>query len=86
MYAISTNPYMVVLSRLIVGVSAGSASSIVSMISRSTTKEERTSTLSKIFSGRQTGLVIGPAFNSFLKNSNFYIFSLRVDNYNSPGV
>jgi len=77
---------MVIVSRLVVGLAGGSTSSVLSMISRSTTKEERTSTLSKVFVGRQTGTIIGPAFNLFLKNCNFNVLSLHVGPYNSPGV
>jgi len=86
LYAVSTNATMVVLSRLINGVSAGVRASVVGMISRGTTQEERTGALSIMYSGRQIGLVIGPAFNLFLKDTNFNIFSFHVDKFTSPGV
>ena len=86
LYGIAKTPYMIIVSRLIVGVAAGSTSSMLSMISRSTTQEERTGTLSKIFTGRQTGMIIGPAFNLGLKYININIGSINVGPYNSPGV
>jgi len=87
LYAVSTNPEMVVASRLIMGISAGSTASVVGMISRGTTKEERTGIFSVIFSGRQLGLVFGPVFNYFLQDiPEFYIFSFPVTKYTSPGV
>ena len=86
MYAIAQSPLVLVGSRFIVGLAAGSTSSILGMISRGTTKNQRTAVLSQIFTGRQAGMVIGPAFNLFLRECNFTIFNLHVGPYNSTGV
>jgi len=86
MYFAALNPYMVMGSRLIAGLGSGSGSSIFGMISRSTTKEERTAAFSRLMSLRQIGLVIGPAFNLFLRKMDFYIGNFHVNSYTVPGV
>ena len=86
MYFVAVNPSMVLGSRLIAGLGSGSGSSIFGMISRSTTKEERTATFSRLMSLRQIGLVIGPAFNLFLEKLDFFIGPLHVTSLTVPGV
>ena len=86
MYFASTTPYMIVYSRLIVGVSAGVGASIISMLTRAVEPEERTSLISRIFTGRQAGALFGPAFNFFLIYLNFDIYPFHVNRYTSPGV
>ena len=77
---------MIIISRLITGLAVGAGASVLGMVTRVTTKEERTSILSKIFAGRQTGVVIGPAFNLLFVNLNFYIFGFPVNEFTAPGV
>ena len=86
MYFASTTPYMIVYSRLIVGVSAGVGASIIGMLTCAVEPEERTTLMSGIFTGRQTGALFGPAFNFFLIYLNFDIYPFHVNRYTSPGV
>ena len=86
MYFAATGPYMVMGSRLIAGLGSGSGSSILGMISRSTSNEERTAAFSQLMSLRQMGLIIGPAFNIFLAKLDFYIGNFHVNSLTSPGV
>ena len=77
---------MIVISRLIVGVTAGVGSSVIGMLTNAVDPEERTSLLSRIFTGRQAGLLFGPAFNFFLICFNFHFFSFYINKYTAPGV
>ncbi|XP_076804912.1 major facilitator superfamily domain-containing protein 8-like [Clavelina lepadiformis] len=86
MYFAATGPYMVMGSRLIAGLGSGSGSSILGMISRSTSNEERTAAFSQLMSLRQMGLIIGPAFNIFLAKLDFYIGNFHVNSLTSPGI
>ncbi|XP_078487276.1 major facilitator superfamily domain-containing protein 8-like [Ciona intestinalis] len=86
LYFVAKSPYMVLGSRLIAGIGSGSGSSILGMISRNTTKERRTAVFSQLMSLRQLGLLIGPAFNVFLRKFNFYIGPFHVNQYTSPGL
>ena len=52
MYCASTTPSMIVISRLIVGVSIGAPSSVISMLICAVEPKQRTSLLSRILSGR----------------------------------
>uniref|UniRef100_H2Z500 Major facilitator superfamily (MFS) profile domain-containing protein n=1 Tax=Ciona savignyi TaxID=51511 RepID=H2Z500_CIOSA len=86
MYFVASSPYMVLGSRLIAGIGSGSGSSILGMISRNTTKERRTAVFSQLMSLRQLGLLIGPAFNLFLRKLDFYLFGFHVNLYSAPGI
>ena len=86
MYLLSTDPYMIVGSRLVIGLGAGSISAIISMITRTCTATERTTFLSRTFASRQTGLLLGAACNFFLRKFNFYIGTCHIDQYTAPGV
>ena len=86
MYCASTTPYMIVISRLIVGVSIGASSSVISMLTRAVEPKERTTLLSRILSGRQTGVVFGPSLNFFLVYFDFNFLSFKINKYTAPGV
>lgn len=86
MYFVASSPYMVLGSRLIAGVGSGSGSSIFGMISRSTTKEERTAAFSQLMTLRQLGLIVGPACNLFLRKMDFFIGPFHVNADTVPGV
>ena len=51
-----------------------------------TTEGQRTSYIATFMGLRQLGLVIGPAFNLFLREFNFWIGPFKIDKYSSPGV
>nr|CAB3263802.1 major facilitator superfamily domain-containing protein 8-like [Phallusia mammillata] len=85
LYLLAKNPLMVLLSRFLAGIGSGSGSSIFGMISRSTSKEQRTASFSVLMSLRQFGLLVGPACNLFLRQANFYIGSVYINTYNVQG-
>ncbi|GBN42182.1 hypothetical protein AVEN_4906-1 [Araneus ventricosus] len=68
------------------GVGAGGGAAVLADITRTTSEEDRTPVLSVVIASRQLGLIIGPAFNIFLSEIDFHIFSLPVDKYTSPGL
>nr|CAB3263801.1 major facilitator superfamily domain-containing protein 8-like [Phallusia mammillata] len=86
MYFVATSPLMVLGSRLIAGLGSGSGSSIFGMISRSTTKENRTAAFSQLMTLRQLGLIVGPACNLFLRKMDFYIGPFHVSADTVPGL
>ena len=67
-----------------VGISAGAV--LFGEIARVTSKKERTGAFSVFMSIRQIGLVIGPAFNLFLRKCNFYLGPFLVDKLRVPAV
>lgn len=88
MYSFSRNPYVLIGSRLIAGIGIGPAASILGMISRATTKENRTSTISLVYSLRQVGDIIGPGFNLILREPIFHfrIGYFNINQYTLPTV
>ena len=82
----STTPYMIVVSLLIVGVSAGVGPLIISTLSRATLQEQRTDLCSRVYAGRHFGCIFGPALNFFFIDFNFKFFSFEVNKYTAPGV
>ncbi|KAI9518511.1 hypothetical protein NQZ68_036393 [Dissostichus eleginoides] len=55
----------------IVGVGAGAGSSVFSFLTRSTRPDERAGIFAAIMACRQAGLLVGPAFNLFLRLCDF---------------
>ncbi|TNN54347.1 Major facilitator superfamily domain-containing protein 8 [Liparis tanakae] len=70
----------------IAGVGAGAGSSIFGFVTRSTKPEERAGIFAAIMAGRQAGLLVGPAFNLFLRLCDFKLGPFVVDQYTSPGI
>ncbi len=52
----------------------------------STTDEQRTFYVALFMGIRQFGLIVGPAFNLFLKEFDFNIGPIKIDGLSSPGV
>ncbi|XP_031560106.1 major facilitator superfamily domain-containing protein 8-like [Actinia tenebrosa] len=86
LYFVAWSKYWIFAGRLIAGVGAGAGSAIFAQIARTTTEEERTGVYSIAMGLRQFGLLVGPAFNIFLKETNFSIGPFKVDHYTSPGL
>ena len=86
MYMAADNAMMVVISRLLAGIGSGSGSSIFGAVSKTTSKEERTSKLAQLMSVRQLGLIVGPAFNFLLGKMNFNLGSVHINNLSGAGV
>ncbi|XP_029562021.1 major facilitator superfamily domain-containing protein 8 [Salmo trutta] len=86
MYFMGYSKWLLLCSRLVAGIGAGAGSSIFGFLTRSTRPEERAGVFAAIMACRQAGLLIGPAFNLFLRLCDFQLGPFVVNNYTSPGI
>ncbi|KAK3599587.1 hypothetical protein CHS0354_035826 [Potamilus streckersoni] len=86
MYFIGISKWFLVCSRLVTGISGGAEAVIVAEVARSTTEEKRTGIISVLIAVRQTGLLIGPGLNLFLRVLDFDLGPFKVNKLNSPGI
>ncbi|KAK7945830.1 hypothetical protein WMY93_001558 [Mugilogobius chulae] len=86
MYFIGYSKWLLLGSRLVAGIGAGAGSSIFGFLTRSTRPEERAGIFAAIMACRQAGLLVGPAFNLFLRLCDFRVGPFVVNKYTSPGI
>ncbi|XP_068197455.1 major facilitator superfamily domain-containing protein 8 isoform X2 [Antennarius striatus] len=86
MYFMGYSKWLLLSSRLVAGVGAGAGSSIFGFLTRSTSPEERAGIFAAIMACRQAGLLVGPAFNLFLRLCDFKVGPFVVNKYTSPGI
>ncbi|XP_061695557.1 major facilitator superfamily domain-containing protein 8 [Syngnathoides biaculeatus] len=86
MYFIGYSKWLLVCSRLVTGVGAGAGSSIFGFLTKSTRSEERAGVFAAIMACRQAGLLVGPAFNLFLRLCDFKLGPFVVNKFTSPGI
>ncbi|XP_072220631.1 major facilitator superfamily domain-containing protein 8 [Leuresthes tenuis] len=86
MYFIGYSKWLLLCSRLVAGIGAGAGSSIFGFLTRSTLPEERAGIFAAIMACRQAGLLVGPAFNLFLRLCDFKLGPFVVNKYTSPGI
>uniref|UniRef100_A0A3P9HJ52 Si:ch211-38m6.6 n=1 Tax=Oryzias latipes TaxID=8090 RepID=A0A3P9HJ52_ORYLA len=86
MYFLGYSKWLLLCSRLVAGIGAGAGSSIFGFLTRSTLPEERAGIFAAVMACRQAGLLIGPAFNLFLRLCDFKLGPFAVNKYTSPGV
>ncbi|XP_034559774.1 uncharacterized protein mfsd8l2 [Notolabrus celidotus] len=86
MYFIGYSKWLLLCSRLVAGVGAGAGSSIFGFLTRTTRPEERAGIFAAIMACRQAGLLVGPAFNLFLRLCDFKLGPFVVNKYTSPGI
>uniref|UniRef100_A0A3B3BJG2 Major facilitator superfamily domain containing 8-like 2 n=1 Tax=Oryzias melastigma TaxID=30732 RepID=A0A3B3BJG2_ORYME len=86
MYFIGYSKWLLLCSRLVAGIGAGAGSSIFGFLTRSTLPEERAGIFAAVMACRQAGLLIGPAFNLFLRLCDFKLGPFVVNKYTSPGI
>uniref|UniRef100_A0A3P9AP70 Major facilitator superfamily (MFS) profile domain-containing protein n=1 Tax=Esox lucius TaxID=8010 RepID=A0A3P9AP70_ESOLU len=86
MYFMGYSKWLLLCSRLVAGVGAGVGSSIFGFLTRSTRAEERAGVFAAVMACRQAGLLIGPAFNLFLRLCDFRLGPFVVDKYTAPGI
>uniref|UniRef100_A0A3P8S0N2 Major facilitator superfamily domain containing 8-like 2 n=1 Tax=Amphiprion percula TaxID=161767 RepID=A0A3P8S0N2_AMPPE len=86
MYFVGYSKWLLLCSRLVAGIGAGAGSSIFGFLTRSTRPEERAGIFAAIMAARQAGLLIGPAFNLFLRLCDFKLGPFVVNKYTSPGI
>ncbi|XP_053566328.1 major facilitator superfamily domain-containing protein 8-like [Bombina bombina] len=86
MYFVGISKWFLFGSRLVAGVGAGSGASIFGYLTRFSSAKDRVPVFAMAMACRQAGLLIGPAFNIFLRYSNFYLGPFHVNKYSAPGI
>ncbi|XP_041863205.1 major facilitator superfamily domain-containing protein 8 isoform X2 [Melanotaenia boesemani] len=86
MYFMGYSKWLLLSSRLVAGLGAGAGSSIFGFLTRSTAPEDRATVFAAVMACRQAGLLIGPAFNIFLRLCDFRLGSFVVNKYTAPGL
>uniref|UniRef100_A0A1A8IXE5 Major facilitator superfamily (MFS) profile domain-containing protein n=3 Tax=Nothobranchius kuhntae TaxID=321403 RepID=A0A1A8IXE5_NOTKU len=86
MYFMGYSKWLLLSSRFVAGIGTGAGSSIFGFLTRSTAPEDRATVFAAVMACRQAGLLIGPAFNIFLRLSNFHVGPFIVNKYTAPGL
>ncbi|XP_019954032.2 major facilitator superfamily domain-containing protein 8 [Paralichthys olivaceus] len=86
MYFMGYSKWLLLSSRLVAGIGTGAGSSIFGFLTRSTAPDDRATVFAAVMACRQAGLLIGPAFNIFLRLCNFQLGPFVVNKYTSPGL
>ncbi|XP_036410736.1 major facilitator superfamily domain-containing protein 8-like [Megalops cyprinoides] len=86
MYFMGYSKWLLLSSRLVAGIGAGAGSSIFGFLTRNTAPEDRATVFAAVMACRQAGLLIGPAFNLFLRLCDFQLGPFVVNKYTSPGL
>ncbi|XP_067272504.1 major facilitator superfamily domain-containing protein 8 [Pseudorasbora parva] len=86
MYFMGYSKWLLLGSRLVAGIGTGAGSSIFGFLTRNTAPEDRSTVFAAVMACRQAGLLIGPAFNIFLRLCDFQIGPFTVNKYTSPGL
>uniref|UniRef100_A0A4W4FTJ8 Major facilitator superfamily (MFS) profile domain-containing protein n=1 Tax=Electrophorus electricus TaxID=8005 RepID=A0A4W4FTJ8_ELEEL len=86
MYFVGYSKWLLLSSRLVAGIGTGAGSSIFGFLTRTTRPDERAKVFAAVMACRQAGLLIGPAFNIFLRLCDFRLGPFMVNKYTSPGL
>uniref|UniRef100_A0A3B3QKH0 Major facilitator superfamily domain containing 8-like 2 n=1 Tax=Paramormyrops kingsleyae TaxID=1676925 RepID=A0A3B3QKH0_9TELE len=86
MYFMGYSKWLLLSSRIVAGIGAGAGSSIFGLLTRITSLENRATVFATVMACRQAGLLIGPAFNIFLRLCDFQLGPFIVNKYTSPGL
>ncbi|XP_061636002.1 major facilitator superfamily domain-containing protein 8 isoform X2 [Phyllopteryx taeniolatus] len=86
MYFMGFSKWFLLSSRLVAGIGTGAGSSIFGFLTRSTAPEDRSTVFAAVMVCRQVGLLIGPAFNIFLRLCDFHLGPFVVNIYTAPGL
>ncbi|XP_068563596.1 major facilitator superfamily domain-containing protein 8 isoform X2 [Cebidichthys violaceus] len=86
MYFMGFSKWLLLSSRLVAGIGTGAGSSIFGFLTRSTSPDDRATAFASVMACRQAGLLIGPAFNIFLRLCDFHLGPFVVNKYTSPGL
>ena len=86
LYAAAPNHWLILLSRLLTGISAGwEFTTELAYIARNTTTLERTTFLASVTAVNVVGFIMGPALTTILARLDFTIFGLVINQYTGPG-
>ncbi|XP_029284874.1 major facilitator superfamily domain-containing protein 8 [Cottoperca gobio] len=86
MYFMGYSKWLLLSSRLVAGIGTGAGSAIFGFLTRSTALEDRATAFATVMACRQAGLLIGPAFNIFLRLCDFQLGPFVVNKYTAPGL
>ncbi|XP_017334081.1 major facilitator superfamily domain-containing protein 8 isoform X3 [Ictalurus punctatus] len=86
MYFIGFSKWLLLGSRFVAGIGTGAGSSIFGFLTRITAPEDRSTVFAAVMACRQVGLLIGPAFNIFLRLCDFQLGPFVVNKYTAPGI
>ncbi|XP_064418397.1 uncharacterized protein MFSD8L1 [Latimeria chalumnae] len=86
MYFVGVSKWLLLASRLVAGIGTGAGAAIFGYLTRSTSTEDRATVFAVVMACRQAGLLIGPAFNLFLRLCNFRLGPFEANKYTSPGT
>uniref|UniRef100_H3D3Q8 Major facilitator superfamily (MFS) profile domain-containing protein n=1 Tax=Tetraodon nigroviridis TaxID=99883 RepID=H3D3Q8_TETNG len=86
MYFMGFSKWLLLSSRLVAGIGTGAGSSIFGFLTRSTAPKDRATVFAAVMACRQAGLLIGPAFNIFLRLCDFHLGPFVVNKYTAPGL
>ncbi|XP_031715172.1 uncharacterized protein mfsd8l1 isoform X1 [Anarrhichthys ocellatus] len=86
MYFMGYSKWLLLSSRLVAGIGTGAGSSIFGFLTRSTSPDDRATVFAAVMACRQAGLLIGPAFNIFLRLCDFHLGPFVVNKYTAPGL
>ena len=87
LYFVGINKYFILLARILSGLCLGASTVALAYIARTTSQKQRTNVISIVMATRQLGLMLGPAFNIFLRKANYLLFNtFPIDKKSSPGL
>ncbi|XP_068445925.1 major facilitator superfamily domain-containing protein 8 [Clinocottus analis] len=86
MYFMGFSKWLLLSSRLVAGIGTGAGSSIFGFLTRSTSPQDRATAFAAVMACRQAGLLIGPAFNIFLRLCDFQLGPFMINKYTAPGL
>ncbi|KAI5609807.1 major facilitator superfamily domain-containing protein 8-like, partial [Silurus asotus] len=86
MYFLGFSKWLLLSSRFVAGIGTGAGSSIFGFLTRITAPEDRSTVFAAVMACRQAGLLIGPAFNLFLRLCDFQLGPFVVNKYTAPGI
>ncbi|XP_075878709.1 major facilitator superfamily domain-containing protein 8 [Nelusetta ayraudi] len=86
MYFMGFSKWLLLSSRFVAGIGTGAGSSIFGFLTRNTDPHDRATVFASVMACRQAGLLIGPAFNIFLRLCDFHLGPFVVNKYTAPGL
>eukprot|EP00118_Oscarella_pearsei_P022613 m.264100 g.264100 ORF g.264100 m.264100 type:complete len:458 (+) comp40463_c1_seq1:253-1626(+) len=87
LYMCARSKYWILASRFVAGGAFGAIeTTLLSYQARTTSKRNRTALFAVVLAARQSGLLIGPAFNVALCRLHFALGRVKIDAFTSPGL